>query len=159
LGEHGLWCKHCNFENALHTPLIIRAPGHKSGLAASQLVEYVDVYPTLCDLTGLSRPFHLQGNSLAPILNGENPDWKDAVFCRWIKGETIITKTHAYTEWYNQSGQPASARMLFDHTKDAAENINISEKPENKQLVKTLQSRLMKHITERENILLPSEKK
>lgn len=159
LGEHGLWCKHCNFETSLHTPLIIRAPGQKSGIVADQLVEYVDVYPTLCDLAQLTKPFHLQGNSLTPLLNGEKPAWKDAVFCRWIKGETIITKTHAYTEWYNQPGQPAYTRMLFDHTKDAAENMNISEKPENSQLVETLQKRIAKHVAEREQILLPSGKR
>ena len=34
LGEHGLWCKHCNFENALHSPLIIRAP---ASMAVSQM--------------------------------------------------------------------------------------------------------------------------
>lgn len=159
LGEHGLWCKHCNFENALHTPLIIRAPGYKSGVIADQLVEYVDVYPTLCDLAGLAKPFHLQGNSLIPLLNGDRPAWKDAVFCRWIKGETVITKTHAYTEWYNNQSQQPNARMLYDHTSDAAENVNIAEKPENNQLVEKLHTKIVKHIAEREHIQLPSGKK
>lgn len=159
LGEHGLWCKHCNFKTSLHTPLIIRAPGHQPGVVADQLVEYVDVFPTLCDLTELSKPFHLQGNSLKPLLNGENPAWKDAVFCRWIKGETIITKTHAYTEWYNKPDQPSFARMLYDHTKDESENINVAEKPENKALVDALHKRIVKHVEERERINLPSAKK
>jgi arylsulfatase A-like enzyme len=155
LGEHGLWCKHCNFETSLHTPLIIRAPGHKSGVVADQLVELVDVYPTLCDLTGVSKPFHLQGNSLTPLLNGDRPAWKDAVFCRWIEGETIITQTHAYTEWY-KSGQSPYARMLFDHRNDAQENINISEKPGSSQLVEALHKKIVNHIATRDQILIPS---
>jgi arylsulfatase A-like enzyme len=159
LGEHGLWCKHCNFKNALHTPLMIRAPGFKTGIVANQLVEYVDVYPTLCDLAAVPKPFHLQGNSLTPLLNGENPAWKDAVFSRWIKGETIITQSHAYTEWYQQPGQPPYARMLFDHTTDAGENVNISEDPANRQLVEALHKRIEKHIAERDQIRLPVGKK
>ena len=158
LGEHGLWCKHCTFKNALHTPLIIRAPGHKSGVVADQLVEYVDVYPTLCDLAGLTKPFHLQGNSLIPLLDGGNPSWKDAVFCRWIKGETIITKTHAYTEWYGEQAKTPYARMLYNHTSDDAENINVSEKPENKQLAEELHNRIVRHVSEREILKLPSLK-
>ncbi len=158
LGEHGLWCKHCNFEKALHTPLIIRAPGHQSGVVADQLVEYVDVYPTLCDLAGLTKPFHLQGNSLIPLLDGGNPSWKDAVFCRWINGETIVTKTHAYTEWFGNQDEAPYARMLYNHTNDAAENVNVSEKPENKQLTEELHKRIIKHVNDRELLKLPSPK-
>jgi len=158
LGEHGLWCKHCNFENALHTPLIIRAPGHKSGVVADQLVEYVDVYPTLCDLASIKKPFHLQGNSLVPLLDGGKPSWKDAVYCRWIKGETVITKTHAYTEWYDNKSKAPYARMLYNHTSDAPENINVSEKPENKQLTDELHNRIISHVANRDILLLPTPK-
>ena len=31
LREHGLWCKHCNYETSLHTPLILKVPGTRSG--------------------------------------------------------------------------------------------------------------------------------
>ena len=160
LGEHGLWCKHCNFEKVLHTPLIIRAPGHKPGIVASQLVEYVDLYPSLCELTGLLKPFHLQGNSLVPLLDGGNPTWKDAVFCRWVKGETIITQSHAYTEWFENQDQQPFARMLYNHKTDANENVNVSEQAENKQLTENLHRRIVTHVAERERINLPvGEKK
>lgn len=156
LGEHGLWCKHCNFEKVLHTPLIMRAPGHKAGVVANQLVEYVDLYPTLCELTGLIKPFHLQGNSLIPLLDGGNPAWKDAVFCRWVNGETIITQTHSYTEWYNKPGKQPFARMLYNHTVDADENTNVSERTENQQLTEELHLRIVKHVDKRDQINLPT---
>lgn len=159
LGEHGLWCKHCNFEKVLHTPLIVRAPGHKGGVNAEQLVEYVDIFPTLCDLTGTNKPFQLQGNSLVPLLDGGNPVWKDAVFARWIKGETMITKNHVYTEWFDDKTSQPTARMLYDHTVDPDENVNVSEHPANQQLVKSMHDRLLKHIETRDILVIPSGKK
>ena len=58
LGEHGGWCKHTNFENDAHAPLIIRSPRQEAaGSATDALVEFVDIYPTLCDLAGLRYPW------------------------------------------------------------------------------------------------------
>ena len=70
LGEHDGWCKHTNFENDTHAPLIVRAPGQKApGGKTRALVEFVDIYPTLCDLAGLAKPDHLEGTSVAPLLD------------------------------------------------------------------------------------------
>lgn len=52
LGEQGMWCKHTNFENATHAPLIVSVPGQKTaGRQTDALVEFVDVYPTLTEST------------------------------------------------------------------------------------------------------------
>lgn len=155
LGDHGLWCKHCNFETALHTPLIIRAPGKSNNIKTNALVEYVDVYPTLCDLAGLSKPFHLQGESLVPLFKNPELSWKEAVFSRWIKGETIITKTHTYTEWYDDNSGKKTARMLYDLTSDPDENLNISEEKENEQLVQKLSEMLQTHLKKRNELIIP----
>jgi iduronate 2-sulfatase len=53
LREHGLWCKHCNYETSLHTPMIVKVPGTKQVNSTREIVEYVDIYPTLCELAGL----------------------------------------------------------------------------------------------------------
>ena len=56
LGEHALWCKHTNFELATHAPLIISAPGQENaGVGTDGLCEFVDIYPTLCDLCSLPQ--------------------------------------------------------------------------------------------------------
>ncbi|MBN2000161.1 sulfatase, partial [candidate division KSB1 bacterium] len=68
LGEHGMWCKHCNFETSVHVPLIIRVPGFKPGQRSDHLVEFVDIYPSLCQLAGLPLPPHLEGTSFVPLL-------------------------------------------------------------------------------------------
>ncbi|MGD9128212.1 MAG: sulfatase [Planctomycetia bacterium] len=70
VGEHGLWCKHTNFEVATRVPLLIAAPGVKSGRASRQLVEYVDIYPTMCELIGLPLPDHSTGQEYGAAAEG-----------------------------------------------------------------------------------------
>ena len=60
LGDHDLWNKHTNFENATKVPLIIAAPGMSSG-NADTFAEFVDIYPTLCDLAGIGIPSDIDG--------------------------------------------------------------------------------------------------
>ena len=155
LGEHGLWCKHCNFEKVLRTPIILHAPGKQSNVKTEALVEFVDIYPTLCDLAGLQKPFHLQGKSFAPLTQNPNLEWKTEIFSRWKKGETIITKTHSYTEWYNDNSSEVTARMMYDLKNDPEETLNISEEKENKFLVQKLSEKLREHIKERDKIIIP----
>jgi iduronate 2-sulfatase len=135
--------------------LIVRAPGYKKGVRSEHLTELVDVYPTLCDLAGLEKPFQLQGNSLVPLLNGENPSWKDAVYCRWVKGETIVTKDRTYTAWFNQPEDSPFARMMYNYATDPEETVNISEVPGNSSEVKELHQKLIRHLEERERLVLP----
>uniref|UniRef100_UPI003217F3D3 sulfatase n=1 Tax=uncultured Draconibacterium sp. TaxID=1573823 RepID=UPI003217F3D3 len=155
LGEHNLWCKHCNFEKVLHTPLILRAPGKGVAKQTDALVEYVDIYPTLCELSGLEKPFHLQGQSMVPLLSNPELPWKEEVYCRWIKGETVVTKTHAYTEWFRDGEEKGYTWMLYNHETDPEENINIAERKENRNLVKKLQEKLYLHMKERNNLKIP----
>ena len=137
LGEHGLWCKHSNFENAVRAPLIISAPGFKGGNASEALTEFVDIYPTLCELTGLPLPQHLEGTSFVPLMKDPNRTWKKAAFSRWQTGESIRTDRYRYTEWTDDDGKIVD-RMLYDHQVDPAENVNISEEPENQEIVNKL---------------------
>ncbi|WP_242121688.1 sulfatase [Aestuariivivens sediminicola] len=152
LGEHDLWVKHCNYDNVLRTPLILYVPGQKGNVKTDALVEYVDIYPTLCDLAGLSKPFHLQGKSFAPLVAEPDQSWKEAVFSRWKTGETIITQTYTYTEWFDDHTGERTDRMLYNLTTDPDENVNISEIKENKSLVKKLSAKLADHIKQRDFI-------
>ena len=69
LGEHAIWGKHALFEESLHSPLIISAPGMAAaGDPTQAVVETLDIFPTICELTGLKPPSGLNGQSLMPIL-------------------------------------------------------------------------------------------
>ena len=120
LGEHTEWCKHTNFEVATHAPLMLRIPGlTDDGIRTSKLVEFVDLFPTLVEATGMdplevcplnSNDVELcsEGSSLVPLIKDpENKNWKEAIFWQYPRngnqarcmGYSIRTDTHHYTEW------------------------------------------------------------
>jgi iduronate 2-sulfatase len=69
LGEHAVWGKHTLFEESLRAPLVISAPGmEKPGAKTDAIVETVDIYPTLCELSGVPKPDGLSGKSLTKYL-------------------------------------------------------------------------------------------
>ncbi len=140
LGEHGQWCKHTNFEEATHAPLIISAPGQKhKGAKTDSLAEFVDVYPTLCDLAGLPIPKGLEGTSLAPVMDFPKLSVKTAAFSQYPRskvatykamGYSMRTDRYRYTEWQNEDGGPLLGTELYDYEKDPEGNVNQAGKLE-----------------------------
>ena len=131
LGEHNSWCKHTNFEIDARAPLIVRAPGAaEEGTHATGLVEFVDMYPTLCELCGLEIPGHLEGTSFAKLLADPERDWKTAAFSQYprpnLMGYTMRTDRYRYTEWKSTEDGSLEARELYDHRQDPQENVNIA---------------------------------
>ena len=141
LGEHGLWCKHITFNKALQVPLLINAPGYTSGLKIESLAEYIDIYPTLCDLAGLDRPGHLKGTSLVDLMKGGNSAGKEYIVSRYKNMEAIKTDQYLYTEWVDSAGNVID-RMLYDHHNDPGENVNIAGLHKHKGLVEFLSNKL-----------------
>lgn len=86
LGDMGAWGKATNYEIATRVPLMIWTPNmvdDKRGMKTDALVELVDMYPTLCELAGLSLPDHLEGHSFAPLLSDPDQPWKQAAFSQF----------------------------------------------------------------------------
>ncbi len=149
LGEHGMWCKHTQFELDNHVPLIIKVPGQKSaGQKSDALVEFVDIYPSLSELAGLDLPEHLEGTSFVPLIVNPSKKWKEGAFSYWplgrtnpenlIMGYAVQTDRYRYTEWIKESTGEFLACDLFDHEEDPKENRNISNLTENKELLNKL---------------------
>ena len=73
LGEHG-WASHrILYEEQLHVPLIVRAPGLPSGSSVGALVRTIDVYPTVLECLDLGAAATYEGRSLLALARGE-PD-------------------------------------------------------------------------------------
>ena len=154
LGEHNMWCKHTQFQIDNHVPLIIKVPGQNAA-SSDALVEFVDIYPSLCELAGIELPNHLQGKSFAPLIENPNKNWKEGVFSYWpasnrtnpekvVMGYTVQTNRYRYTEWIRESTGELMARDLFDHQTDPDENFGIANVPENEELIQKLSKLLNK---------------
>lgn len=150
LGEHDLWCKHSCFDDAMRAPLFIKPANSKSGTESEALVNFVDIYPTLCDLASLPKPAHLDGKSMVPILKDPDTEINDHVFSRWMEGEAIITKNLNYTRYYNKQTREFLSHMLYDHSKDALETTNVAEDSDYSKDVASLTEILEKHFEDRE---------
>jgi membrane-anchored protein YejM (alkaline phosphatase superfamily) len=137
LGEHGLWCKHCNFNTSLNAPLIISVPGMTKGKKNNSITEFIDIYPTLCNLTGLALPSHLDGESLVGRLRKPEKTEDDFAVSKFNTGVTLIEKDLFYTEWLNKNDSTL-ANMLYDHGTDTDENINLSKRAEYSEIAASL---------------------
>jgi iduronate 2-sulfatase len=143
LGDHGMWCKHTNYEQATNAPLLISAPGKRTSQRARTLVEFVDIYPTLCDLAGLAKPSHLQGESLVKVLDAPSTKRTAAfqVYPRGSKemgsmlGQAVRTDRWRYVEWQKADGSVA-ARELYDLQDDPLETVNVADKGDKADVVK-----------------------
>ena len=120
LGEKAIWGKHHLYITALHAPLIIRTPNQKTaGQATSEIVETIDLYPTICELAGLPLPGHLDGQSLTKIIDDPKAKSDGTAISLWRKDKSIITKeTHTIF-------RDAKPLLKFDLTKDPHEKNNL----------------------------------
>src|SRR5947209_7925928 len=128
LGEHGLWMKQSLFEEAAHVPLVIIAPGARgNGKVCPRTVEFVDLYPTLADLTGLTPPKNLEGKSLKPLLDDPQAAWDRPAFTQvqrgGFPGYSVRTERWRYTEW--DDGKQGV--QLYDHAVDPHELTNLAK--------------------------------
>jgi len=149
LGDNGCWGKHTNFERATHAPLIVDAPGIAQGRTSDALVEYVDMFPTLCELAGLPVPTYMEGASLVPLLHEPDRAWKSAAFSQYprgtsLEGYAIRTDRYRYVEWRRRTdqGYVVEARELYDHKVDPLESVSIAAEPQNRALVARLAAKL-----------------
>jgi len=127
LGEHGLWFKQSCFEESANCPLIISVPrSGSSGKICRRIVELVDIYPTLADLTGIEPPAGLNGFSLTPLLKNPAAKWKHPAYTQVQRGNTpghsVRTEGWRYTEWgFGQMGTE-----LYNEKTDPQELNNLA---------------------------------
>ena len=121
LGDHFLWGKVTLFDIGAKVPFIVHAPGlTKAGTRSEAMVELIDIYPTLAQLTGLTPPGHLQGASLRPLL--DHP-------------ERLGKKNYAYSIVTRGKGMGyalRNQRWRYGKWPDGEELYNLTNDPEEK---------------------------
>ena len=172
LGDYGSWCKMTNYEMDTRVPLIIKPaqPVADDG-KRPQIVESVDIYPTLCDLAGLPQPQGLAGESLAKHFETADSDGKPHAFSQFLRhgvwaapdenesmGYTIRTKDWRYVEWFHSDKAERIARELYDITSQGLEQINLAGKPEHAEIENSL-ARLLTEYRGKTLPLKPSKRR
>ena len=151
LGDHDMWGKHTNFEQATRSPLIIAAPGLKPGKTSS-MTEHIDIFPTICDLAGTPIPTVLQGKNLKPLMQNNKASVKEfsmSQYPRKLKGDeakklgytngklmgySLRNDKYRYTLWLNNNYTSAEtfdqsrvyAVEMYDYVKDPLEKENFA---------------------------------
>jgi len=86
LGEHGWFDKRFMYEESFRTPLIIRYPTEiQAGSENSDLVQNIDFAPTILDIAGAEVPNEIQGESLTPLFEGNNTEWRDQLYYHYYE--------------------------------------------------------------------------
>jgi iduronate 2-sulfatase len=136
LGDHGMWCKHTNYEQATRIPLVVVAPGvTRPTSSTSSLVESVDLFPTLCGLAGLPTPEGLDGMDVTAALRDATAGTKDAIFHAYPRGRRIgvavRTARHRLVAWSvpQRRGGDGDDELyeLYDYQTNAAETRNLAD--------------------------------
>ena len=142
LGDHGMWTKHTNYEQATRIPLLVVAPGiTRTGSHTRALVETVDLFPTLCELAGLPAPGGrvpqpMDGTSLLPVLRDPIAAVRDhashayprnrGTEGEWL-GRAVRTTRHRLVEWKRFGAAPETAEFeLYDYEADPNETRNLA---------------------------------
>jgi arylsulfatase A-like enzyme len=155
LGEHGSWCKQTNLEIDTRAPLMIRAPGAKAnGTQTDAIVEFIDIYPTLCELAGVPIRNSLEGISLKPLLDGSQNKVKDVAISQFPRkhdgrdymGYAMRSDRYRYVEWIDAKSGAIEFRELYDHVQDAMENRNLAGNAEHRELLQQLSQQLWQTI-------------
>ena len=135
--EHELFLKFNMYDGSVHVPLLIDVPGTDPAVR-TELVEHIDFFPTLCDLVGAACPATIQGTSLIPLLNNEQPpeEWRDAVFSQIGDVQMVRTRDMKLNLYDGVPGE------LYNLRTDPEEFDNCIGDPQQADTVEALLNRL-----------------
>lgn len=160
LGDHSLWNKHSNFEQATRVPMFIHIPGMTKGNKYNHPAEYVDIFPTLCEANGLPVPAHLDGVSLLPALKGSSAPVKEFAVSQYprgnsnsarnVMGYSLRDSRYRLTEWVSSfisteklfQQKDVMALELYDLVSDPNETVNLAADPKMTKVVESLSAKL-----------------
>jgi arylsulfatase A-like enzyme len=134
LGYRNTWAKHIVYPPVLQVPLIVRYPGMPNAGSRTQgLVELLDIFPSLCELSGIPIPDGLDGTSFVPLVKNPAGEGKAAVYAQGIlSGEPVVTtRDWTYMEW-----DKGTLKEFYNISKDTKAWFNLSANPENQQEMK-----------------------
>jgi choline-sulfatase len=159
LGQHGRFEKHCCFEEAVHSALIMRLPGViEPGRSTDALVELVDVVPTVLDVCGIEVPATVQGRSLAPLLRDQTGRHRDHVIAEYADNAEAMVRMGRWKLIYSAGNRrrrdgyalghalPGRSVRLYDLEHDPGETTDVAGRAENAAVAGELLALLVGHL-------------
>jgi iduronate 2-sulfatase len=137
LGQHSFWQKNNLHEEVIRVPLIIDSPDadHAPGRSDS-LVELVDIYPTVCELSGVKVPDTVQGKSLVSVLVDSNTEVRNAARSFAAGGQSLRTADWAHMRYKDGSEE------LYDMNADPKQFTNLARNPAQAERLEEFRKRL-----------------
>ena len=107
-----------------------------AGKSTESLAELLDLYPTLCELTGVEAPEFAEGKSLVPILRDPTAKVHEMAVSQYYRrpaadeeymGYAMRTDKYRYVEWRDFKTGEMKAQELYEHTKPALSSLGVRE--------------------------------
>jgi arylsulfatase A-like enzyme len=156
VGQHGLMGKQNLYEHSIKIPLIFQGPGIPQGMSDPQLVYTTDLFPTLCDLTGTSKPEDLDGISLINSFKNKKGKERSSLIFAYKNSQRAIRKGEFKLIEYLVNGQKTG--QLFHLKSDPWETKNLYKLDAYKSKKSALQIELQKQLTTyNDPVILSSE--
>ncbi len=160
-GEHGLIDKRHMYEESMRVPFLAWCPGMiKPGSVIEELIQNIDIAPTVMDVAGLNTPERMDGQSFLPILQGKKTPWRDSAFYEyyWERNFPHTPTTHGVrTNRYKYIHYHGiwDIDELYDLRNDPEEMNNLIDSPEHQDLIKQLNNRMFEWLEKSDGMLIP----
>jgi N-acetylglucosamine-6-sulfatase len=150
-GEHDLnEERRLAYEESARIPLILRYPAAAAeGATPAEMVQTIDLAPTVLELAGVPDPTVRDGRSLRPLLRGERPDWRQSILIEYWSDtvfprirnmgyRAVRTERYKYVRYLELPGMDE----LYDLAQDPYEMENLMGSPRQAELLPALQAEL-----------------
>jgi len=143
-GEHGLIDKRHFYEESAKVPFLIRCPELFSGGGVmEQMIQNIDVAPTILEVAGVEKPEHMHGRSIVPLLKGSDVQWRDHIFYEyyWEYDFPHTPTMHGVrTDRYKLIRYHGiwDTNEFYDLQEDPYETNNLIASPEHQELIEKL---------------------
>lgn len=156
LNDHKRFEKHTMWEESIKAPFILNAGGHYGrDREINDLTEFIDITPTILDMTGVEKMEEIQGKSLLPLLNRETTENKKYAFAEFLEDNKAMVATrrwkYIFTSGIRDLGQTYATgygpsgivHRLYDLKNDPGEMTDVSGDPSNQEILKELQKQML----------------
>ncbi len=140
IGSHGLLGKQSVYEHSTRVPMIISGPRVPRNRSTAAFTYLLDIFPTLCDVTGIDPPPDLDGHSLRPLWEGKSERVRESVFLPFLQIQRAVREDR----WKLIAFPKIGHLQLFDLQADPHETTNLIDRPEHAGRIASLRNLMVR---------------